>query len=300
MTITQPCVLVVDDEPINLMVIIEHFKDFEQAYTIETADNGYAAMAMMEADPARFDIVLLDRMMPGMSGMDVLAKMKQDAALQKIPVILQTACATEAQILEGMMAGAHYYLTKPFDDDMFHSVVSTATRDRMQYRALLDEFVQQKSSMQLLESGRFRIRTLTESRALAVQLAGACGTPESALMGISELLTNAIEHGNLGIGYAEKTDLNKSGTWLAEVEKRLGLAVYQDKFVTIDFVRHEDHVELMIADQGAGFEWQNFLSLSTERAADNHGRGIAMANMLSCREIEYLDCGNRVRIVIAR
>ena len=298
MVIANPCVLVVDDEPVNLLVVIEHFNDIEQSYEIETADGGETALAMLEAEPGRFDMVLLDRMMPGMDGMEVLAKMKQHVELNKIPVILQTACATEEEILEGMTAGAHYYLTKPFDDAMFHSVVSTATRDRMQYRQLVHDLAQQKCSMKILQSGCFRLRTLEESTALAVQLAGVCRYPERALVGISELLTNAIEHGNLGIGYQEKTDLNQSDMWLREVESRLMLDEYRHKVVTVEFVRLEDYVELVIADEGKGFEWQKFLSLSTARATDNHGRGIAMAKILSFCEMEYLDGGNRVRVRI--
>ena len=298
MAVAKPCVLVVDDDPVNLLVVIEHFKDIEQTYDIETAENGEAALAILNADSARFDLVLLDRMMPGISGMQVLSEMKQHPQLNKIPVILQTACATEEEILEGMMAGAHYYLTKPFDDDMFHSVVTTATRDRMQYRQLVHELAQQKCSMTMLESGRFRLRTLHESTALAVQLAGMCRYSEKALLGISELLTNAIEHGNLGIGYQEKTELNQADMWLPEVERRLTLAEYRDKSVSIEFLRREHQVELIISDEGKGFEWEKFINLSTKRATDNHGRGIAMARMLSFREMQYLGGGNRVRVVI--
>ena len=55
-------------------------------------------------------------------------------------------------------------------------------------------------------------------------------------------------------------------------------------------------VELVIRDEGAGFDWKNYLTFSSERACDSHGRGIAMSRMLSFDHMEYRGCGNEVLV----
>lgn len=125
-----PVILVVDDEPLNLDIIEEFLTGKEKLYNVETASDGIEAMEKLEANPSKYDTVLLDRMMPRMSGMEVLAKMSEHPELKYIPVILQTAKVSKEDILEGLKAGAYYYLTKPFTSEILHSVVSTAVKDR--------------------------------------------------------------------------------------------------------------------------------------------------------------------------
>ena len=132
----SPVILVVDDEPLNLDIIEEFLTGKGQPYIVERANDGVEAMEKLEADYNRYDVVLLDRMMPRMSGMEVLEKMSAHPELKYIPVILQTAKVSKEDILEGLKAGAYYYLTKPFTSDMLHSIVKTAVKDRSYNKAL--------------------------------------------------------------------------------------------------------------------------------------------------------------------
>jgi two-component system, OmpR family, response regulator RpaA len=69
------------------------------------------------------DIVLLDIMMPGRDGYQVLAALKASEATRYIPVVLLTAKATDAEVWQGWQAGADYYLTKPFNiDELIHYI----------------------------------------------------------------------------------------------------------------------------------------------------------------------------------
>ena len=77
-------VLVVDDEPFNLEIIQEYLDD--EGYMLFTAEDGDDAWQKLEAEPDKFDVILLDRMMPRLDGMEVLAKMKAHRKLKSIPV----------------------------------------------------------------------------------------------------------------------------------------------------------------------------------------------------------------------
>jgi CheY-like chemotaxis protein/anti-sigma regulatory factor (Ser/Thr protein kinase) len=289
-------ILVVDDEPLNLEIIQEILDGSD--YEVSTAEDGFAALERLEANPENFDVILLDRMMPRMDGLEVLARVKQHPILKHCPVILQTARAGKDEILEGLQAGAYYYLTKPFEENMLLSVVKTAARDRLHYKQLLQTQENNKKCLGLMQHGRFRFRTLAEAKALAAGLASSCPDPAKVVMGLSELMINAVEHGNLGITYDEKSRLNAEGKWEDEVNQRLEMEKYRDKSAEVHFARVHGGIEITIADQGDGFEWKQYLKMRPERAMDNHGRGIAMAGLLSFPRIEYRGKGNEVCVLV--
>ena len=113
-----------------------------------------------------------------------------------------------------MRAGAYYYLTKPFKESQFLSIVDTAVQDRMQFRGLQNLLVESSQTPGAMNSASFRFQTLEQAEALSSFLAKAFPQPEKIILGLSELMVNAVEHGNLGITYAEKTFLNGEGRTL--------------------------------------------------------------------------------------
>lgn len=294
----SPIILVVDDEPLNLDIIEEFLTGKGQSYTVETANDGIEALAKLEANPDKYDVVLLDRMMPRMSGMEVLAKMSEHPALKYIPVILQTAKVSKEDIVEGLKAGAYYYLTKPFTSDILHSVVKKAVKDRGYNKELLASLKVTKSSVKLIKNAHFEFRNLEDVRAVSSLLACACDEAEKVAMGLSELMINAIEHGNLHIGYEEKSEMRKLDSWESEISKRLELPEYKDVCATIDILNKPDGVVYTITDQGDGFDWCDFMEFDASRVMDNHGRGIAMANQLYFSKLEYKGKGNVVTVTI--
>lgn len=289
-----------DDEPLNLDIIEEYLRGGDESYNIETANNGVEAMEKLEAAPDKYDAVLLDRMMPKMSGMAVLEKMSSHPDLKYIPVILQTAKVSKEDILEGLKAGAYYYLTKPFTREFLHSVVKTAVKDRSFNKALLKSLSVTRSSIKLLKNAHFEFRSLEDIKAVSSLVACSCDEPDKVAMGLSELMINAVEHGNLKIGYDEKSELRKTDQWESEIEKRLALPEYKDVFASIDVANDDDSVTFTIIDQGDGFEWDEFMEFNTSRVMDNHGRGIAMANQLYFSSLEYGGNGNTVKVMVEK
>lgn len=292
----RPRILVVDDEPFNVEILLEYLE--EGGYTLDSAEDGQEAWEKLEAQPDYYDVVILDRMMPRMNGLQVLAKIKQHPELQSVPVILQTALAAKDEILEGIQAGAHYYLTKPFEEELLQSVVGTAVEDRMRYRRAQEESSVAGRTFGLMCEGKFRFQTLEAARDLATVLANACPEPNKVVIGMSELLINAVEHGNLGITYEEKSALRASERWDDEVAQRLVDPTYAERYVEVSYRRRPDKVEVTIVDEGAGFDWEKYLEIDPARAFDTHGRGIAMSRMISFDQLEYRGRGNEVAVQI--
>ena len=135
---------------------------------------------------------------------------------------------------------------------------------------------------------------LKEAADLALSLAGLCPDPASAAMGLSELLVNAVEHGNLGIGYVEKSEMRRNDTWDREIDARLHDPVLGARRARIAFRRMPDALAFTISDEGVGFDWRSYLEFAPERAFDPNGRGIAMARLTSFSALDYRDRGNIV------
>jgi CheY-like chemotaxis protein/anti-sigma regulatory factor (Ser/Thr protein kinase) len=288
----QRHILVVDDELINLEIIREYLED--AGYDLELVQSGDTAWHRLETSPRPFDLVILDRMMPGMNGIEVLRKIKTDTRFAAIPVIMQTAATSPEQVREGIEAGAYYYLAKPYEPETLSAIVRAALADIDERLEANRHALAHVQAMELLDQAEFRFRTLDEVGALIEVLSSLCPKPQLAATGLTELLVNAVEHGNLGISYAEKKRLRLHDAWEGEVARRLAAPEYAKLEVRIRVERHADRIEFCVRDQGLGFDWQRYLEIDPDRAADPNGRGIAMARMLSFTSLQYQGCGNVV------
>ena len=111
MDTAQGSLLVVDDNPMNRDMLARRLA--RRGYTVVVAEDGYQALAMIEAQP--FDLVLLDIMMPGINGLDVLKTLRQRYAVADLPVIMATAKDQSEDIVAALQLGANDYVTKPLD-----------------------------------------------------------------------------------------------------------------------------------------------------------------------------------------
>lgn len=290
-------VLIVDDEPFNLDILEVYLQD--AGYKVLKAEDGTEALSHLNRCAESIDVVLLDRMMPNMNGMEVLAHMKQAAAWRQIPVILQTAVGSPDSVREGLQAGAYYYLTKPYEKNMLLAIVSAAVMERREARKMAVSLSRQLASFQLMTSCTFRFRGLDEAHEITSIISSSFPDPHRVAMGLSELMVNGIEHGNLGISYEDKGRLLREGTWLQEVSKRLESPEYKDRYLTVHLERTASEIFVSITDAGDGFNWQPYLELSPERAFDPHGRGISMARMISFDRMEYQGKGNIVVVSVS-
>lgn len=114
-------VLIVDDSPDNLLVLSETLKPF---YKVKVANNGTKALAIIGGGELP-DLILLDIMMPDISGYDVCKKLKNDPLTKNIPIIFVTALNDYTDEAEGLKLGAVDYITKPFNASIVLARVNT-------------------------------------------------------------------------------------------------------------------------------------------------------------------------------
>lgn len=293
MTTKKEKILVVDDEPgiVNLTSLFLQ----EEGYETIGAGDGVEAQTIIEKQAGEISGIVLDRLMPRMTGIELLKWMKQNKAYEAIPVILQTALAGSHDIKEGIAAGAFYYLTKPVQREVLIYIVRAAVSDFQFKKSLFEKIKEGDNPYASVSEAIFSVRTLGEAEYLASRIANATPQPNSVL-GISEMMINAIEHGNLGISYAEKSRLVADGTWRAEVDRRLSLPDNVKKSVRVTMKRLPDRVSVLVEDQGPGFEWEKYLKMDEVRVFDNHGRGIAITR--EYLDIQFFPPGNKVLITI--
>lgn len=103
-------VLVVDDEP-NILLSLEFLMQ-RAGFEVITAEDGEQALALVADQPP--DLVLLDISLPGISGFDVLERLRADATPARLPIIMLTAHGREVEREKGLALGADDYVTKPF------------------------------------------------------------------------------------------------------------------------------------------------------------------------------------------
>jgi diguanylate cyclase (GGDEF)-like protein/PAS domain S-box-containing protein len=137
--------LIVDDVPTNLHVLSSALRD---DYRIKTATNGKAALELAHRED-RPDLVLLDVMMPGMSGHEVMVALRADPSTRDIPVIFVTADTSEGSEVQGLQLGAHDFLTKPVDVPVM--------------KARVRNLLHQRQLQQMLELNELKLRAMLDS-----------------------------------------------------------------------------------------------------------------------------------------
>lgn len=115
-------ILIVDDEPINQQVLKNHLEN--ENYHIQSAMNGTEALKLLNDYP-HFDMILLDVMMPRMSGYEVCQKIREQYLPSELPVIMVTAKDQTHELVEGFSLGANDYLSKPFSKAEFLARLKT-------------------------------------------------------------------------------------------------------------------------------------------------------------------------------
>ena len=159
----HPTVLIIDDDANNVQILELDLEDTD--YRTLSASDGVEGWEVLQQHKNEINVILLDRMMPNMNGMEFMQKLKADDTVAQIPVIMQTAAAEREQVTQGIEAGVYYYLTKPYEQETMLSIVRAAIKDHEELNALRQEVDQFKNQVthrkrKLLRSGHPRRRTL--------------------------------------------------------------------------------------------------------------------------------------------
>ncbi|MDP9332718.1 MAG: response regulator [Actinomycetota bacterium] len=119
-------ILFADDDPGMRALVVINLE--AEGFAVTTAEDGCSALEKVER--IRPDLIVLDVMMPGRDGLDVLQELKKRPEVAGIPVVLLTAKATDADVWDGWKAGADDYMTKPFKPEdlaqFAHNILGTA------------------------------------------------------------------------------------------------------------------------------------------------------------------------------
>jgi two-component system, chemotaxis family, response regulator Rcp1 len=121
-------ILLVEDNPGDVRLMTETFREGKIRNRLSVVEDGVAALAFLRREGTygsapRPDLILLDLSLPRRSGQEVLAEIKQDPDLRRIPVVVITSSAAEKDVVEAYDNYVNCYLTKPVDLEQFMAVV---------------------------------------------------------------------------------------------------------------------------------------------------------------------------------
>ncbi len=144
-----------------------------------------------------------------------------------------------------------------------------------------------------LRNARFEFQTRDEAAAIAEYVATLLPESVRVELVLTELMINAIEHGNLEIKGA-KAELVRRGELEAEVARRRSDPIYRDRIAWLEVARIDNQVTLTIGDEGSGFDWREITQPSPTTPS---GRGLLLARLMSSSGLCFNAAGN---IVIVR
>lgn len=268
-----------------------------RGYSVVAAPHPAAALATI--DSAAPDIVITDLFLPEAAGLTLLKALK--ARHELCPVIVMAKDAPEPMIVEALRVGAADYLHKPVTEEELAHALQRA-RDllpgdladlpglcRSDYRLTVDS---DPTHVPGIISRLVKTTASTLPPIRRLHMRGA----------LQELLFNAIEHGNLEIGYREKQDALAEGRYEQLLARRLAQARLRDRRVIIQVLhdKRASSLEYRIADEGKGFKWRSLLTPSQEvcESEDANGRGIFLARSFF-PSLAYNERGNEVTITVA-
>ncbi len=267
-----------------------------QGFVTAVAMDGVEGLERFRA--FRPDLVFVDIQMPRMNGLELLDQLRREDP--QVIVIVNTAFGSEEHAVAALRHGASNYLTKPIVRadvvpllQKYAAVVEQRSTDRDVERCVVRRGGTLRfESRPALASGvaAYLVRETGHTFGAADQVA--------LRLGLVELVLNAVEHGNLGITYEDKTRaLERPDGLEALYAERRASPVLADRRVSVDFEITSDDGTWIITDEGAGFDWRQTPD-PCEGAGllATHGRGIFLARF-QFDVLEYQGSGNVVRAV---
>jgi DNA-binding response OmpR family regulator len=266
--------LIVEDHPeqAGLVARILRMRDFEPI----VAEDGQTGLRL--ARKHQPDVLLLDLMLPDINGFDVCRQLRTDRETMLIPVVMLTALNDMQHRVHGFRVGANAYLTKPYGvGDLFEAIsAARAWRTSMEHRLLQGEVsVELNSEITLLKDLNDFLMHVCQTTPL---------TNEQIMQirqAVMEMAHNAIEWGNQH---------------------------QSDRLVKIIYRVHEDHLEIVVRDQGTGFDRSNLPHAAIADDPFTHldvreklGLRAGGFGLLICQgmvdEMSYNDQGNEVTLI---
>lgn len=237
-----------------------------------------SVVVLVETEVLSLEECLIQAALPSFSAMAVLVVVK---------------AWSEPLSWRGAQAGAFCCVPASLSADALRAALDAAVSETVGRRRRLMPPHDLRQAGRCLERASFVFKSLDDAETLAVLLSGAMPDSARRLGGVLELLVNAIEHGSLGVGAAEKRKLLLSGQLHAELERRSTVPPYAGRVAHASLEHLEGRVRLTITDEGDGFDFEKVLASTPDLMAP-HGRGIYLARAMSFDRLRYEGRGNVV------
>lgn len=296
-----PVLFVDDEEDIRFS-----FEDrFEDRFPVLLAKNGQEGLDIIKGNP-EIGVVVTDIRMPELDGLEMIKAAR--TVNPDVGFIVVSGHGDSDDIIHALRLGARNYLAKPYD---FNELEEAIVQEQRRYRFLLEDHAREERELsvtQHLDSVDSLTYLIPNELSLVDPLAfrlvrfleamGICTPGDRGNVGLAlvELITNAVEHGNLEISALEKIDLKTQGDQIFydELIRRSKLAPYNLRKVKVVVSLTKDQAVFRIEDEGSGFD---YLNLPDPTNPDNlflpSGRGIFLAQTF-LDEVTYLGGGNVV------
>ena len=278
--VNVPKVLLVDDDELILSTFGMFFDSIGWHY--ELVSDGEEGLTVASAKD--FDVVITDLMMPGMSGLELMEKLRIQKPSQAVMVI--TGSGSVDSVIQFLRQGAIDVILKPVDLESLRDSVERVTgvlhetkREQEIYR-----FVAHERTIM-----RFKTSDIAEIRMPFPILdrlwtSGIVDTTQKMrlLLACQEALANSVEHGNLELVSAWKEQVDGAGVdrYSDEKKKRLTQSKYADRLIEIEVEFSGDSLSISIKDQGKGFDTSTCKAKTTCQDSWSvpavFGRGIAI------------------------
>jgi sigma-B regulation protein RsbU (phosphoserine phosphatase) len=288
---SKPRVLVVDDQE-ALRSLLARLLEREGFDPVQAEDGAQAVQLYKSESPL---VVVSDIMMPKMDGLTLLNEIRRFD--RNATVILMTGQGNEDVLLKALRGGASNFFKKPFN-----------------VRELIDEIRKVvEFRLEAARSSLFSPLLVEETKKFVLPKADApffpiinqitlqlpCLLPQEDILnlkiGIEEIITNAIEHGNLGISFEEKNKAIQDGRLGELIADRGRESDAAGRAVRINSRLTPEMFEIVICDDGSGFDWRTLPAVAPENLLAFNGRGIFLTK-ISFDEVVYNDAGNEVTL----
>lgn len=285
--------LLVEDDPVSLAFLREAVES--SGWEVVSAETGREGIALFRQHHP--DVVIADIEMPDMDGLEVLKEIRQESA--ETIVIIETGGEKLDYPIAALRHQANNFITKPFNPDEIQNLLrkyEKVTRDRQAGHHVEQTMLVEKRIHYCLENDLHLVPALVNQLLEELPSQIDSGEQLNLRLGLTEILANAIEHGNLEISGEEKQKILESGEghWHELLKSRAQDPAFANRRVRVEYQQTRESLNWRVSDEGPGFDWQAIMEPPQPGQLEKmHGRGILLSR-LSFDVIRFEEPGNTV------
>lgn len=285
-------ILIVEDDK-DARMVLATLAQYE-GHEVRFADDGGSGLKLFDAFQP--DLVLSDIFMPVMDGLQLLERIRKKS--DDTIVVITTAFGSADYTLQALRLRANDYLLKPLLPQeiiacikKYSNVIAARTVEEEVVGMILNRRLTMKLDNNLEMLGRVANRLIKETECRLSRHSRL-----GVRLGLLEILTNAIEHGNLGISYQEKSAAMEAGPHELSrlLAERMAVPEAQTRSILVEFSMDKNQCEWIITDDGDGFDSSAIPDpCDPANIMVKHGRGILLARF-NFDEVLFQEKGNQV------